>query len=61
VTRSDGASWSRTIYHDSGAGFADLQFVSPTDGWVIHGYPGGAADELLHTTNAGATFTNVRF
>jgi len=28
---------------------------------VIHGYPGAAVDQLLHTINAGATFAPVGF
>jgi hypothetical protein len=61
VTTNDGATWSRSLYHDHGAGFAGLEFVSATDGWIVHGYPGAAVDQLLHTSNAGATFTPVRF
>jgi hypothetical protein len=60
-TADIGRSWTRASYTDHGAGWADLQFVSPTVGWVVHGYPGAAADELMRTANAGVTFTDVRF
>jgi photosystem II stability/assembly factor-like uncharacterized protein len=54
-----GRSMTPTTYHDDSAGFVDLQFVSATTGWVVHGYPGGPIDELMRTTNAGATFVAV--
>jgi len=60
-TTNDGRSWTHTPYTDHGVGWAGLQFVSPTVGWVVHGYPGAAADQLLRTGNAGETFTSVRF
>lgn len=56
-----GRSMTPTTYHDHGAGFIDLQFVSPTAGWVVHGYPGASIDELMQTTDAGATFAPVAF
>ncbi len=39
----------------------DLQFVSPTVAWAVHGYPGASADQLIHSTDTGASFTPVRF
>jgi photosystem II stability/assembly factor-like uncharacterized protein len=60
-TSNDGHSWTRTNYPERGIGFYDLQFTNNADGWVIHGYPGATTDELLHTTNAGATFTRIGF
>jgi hypothetical protein len=56
-----GQHWTRTPVADRGAGFSDLQFVSPTVGWVVHGFPGAASDQLMRTTDAGLTFTPVRF
>jgi hypothetical protein len=56
-----GRTWTRTNYPDHGAGFSDVQFVSATVGWAIHGNPGVPTDQLLRTTNAGATFNPVRF
>jgi photosystem II stability/assembly factor-like uncharacterized protein len=58
-TTDGGHTLTPTTYHDHGAGFVDLQFVGPSDGWVVHGYPGGPADQLLRTTDAGATFAPV--
>jgi photosystem II stability/assembly factor-like uncharacterized protein len=58
-TTDGGRSVTPTRYHDKGAGFTDLQFVSPTAGWVVHGYPGGAVDQLMYTTDTGATFAPV--
>jgi photosystem II stability/assembly factor-like uncharacterized protein len=58
-TTNAGRSFTATDLADHGAGFADLQFVSPTDGWVVHGYPGATVDQLMRTTDAGATFTPV--
>jgi photosystem II stability/assembly factor-like uncharacterized protein len=60
-TTNDGRTWTRAYYHDQNAGWADLQFLGPRIGWVIHGYPGAATDQLMHTTNAGAIFTATRF
>jgi len=60
-TDDGGRSWTRSAYQDHDVGWADLQFSSPTVGWVIHGYPGASIDQLLRTTNAGKTFTPVRF
>jgi photosystem II stability/assembly factor-like uncharacterized protein len=57
---NDGRTWTRVYYHDGLAGWGDPQFVSPEDGWIIHGYP-GTTDQLMRTTNAGATFTAIRF
>jgi photosystem II stability/assembly factor-like uncharacterized protein len=54
-----GRSVTPTIYHDHGAGFIDLQFVSQSAGWVVHGYPGSPVDQLMRTTDAGATFVPV--
>jgi photosystem II stability/assembly factor-like uncharacterized protein len=54
-----GRSMTPTTYHDHSAGFIDLQFVSPTAGWLVHGYPGASVDELMQTTDAGATFAPV--
>ena len=51
-----GRSMTPTRYHDNSAGFTDLQFVSPTVGLMVHGYPGGPVDELMRTTDTGATF-----
>jgi hypothetical protein len=58
-TTNAGRSFKTTRFVDHGAGFADLQFVSPTAGWVVHGYPGAKVDQLMRTTDAGATFTAV--
>jgi len=60
-TTNDGSTWTRTYYHDDLAGWADLEFVSPRTGWSIQGYPGATTDQLMHTTNAGATFTTTPF
>ena len=60
-TTDAGHTWTRTTYADHGAGFADLQFTSPTVGWVVHGSPGAGTDQLLQTTDAGATFAPVAF
>jgi photosystem II stability/assembly factor-like uncharacterized protein len=61
-TTDGGRSWTVTSrYTDSLSGFGDIQFVSPTDDWVIHGAPGDAVDQLMRSTNAGATFTPVSF
>jgi photosystem II stability/assembly factor-like uncharacterized protein len=60
-TVDDGRTWKRTYYQDKNAGWADLQFESASDGWVVHGYPGGSVDQLMRTTNAGTTFTPVNF
>jgi photosystem II stability/assembly factor-like uncharacterized protein len=54
-----GRSVTPTRYHDHGAGFADLQFVSPAAGWVVRGYPGDAVDELMRTSDAGTTWAPV--
>ena len=59
-TNNEGRSWTRVFYHDDNAGWGDPQFVGPRTGWIIHGYP-GATDQLMRTTNAGATFTAIRF
>jgi photosystem II stability/assembly factor-like uncharacterized protein len=59
-TTNDGRTWTRVFYHDDLAGWGDPQFVSPRTGWIIHGYP-GTTDQLMRTTNAGATFTAIRF
>jgi photosystem II stability/assembly factor-like uncharacterized protein len=60
-TTNDGRSWTDTTYTDHGVGWASLEFVSRTVGWVVHGYPGAGIDQLLRTSNAGETFTTVRF
>ena len=60
-TTNDGRSWTRIQYNDHGAGWTGLRFVSSTVGVAMHGYPGGPVDQLERTTNAGATFTPVRF
>lgn len=60
-TVDDGRTWKRTYYKDNTAGWADLQFESAADGWVVHGYPGASVDQLMRTTNAGATFTPATF
>ncbi|MGA2471655.1 MAG: hypothetical protein ABSG64_13315 [Solirubrobacteraceae bacterium] len=60
-TTDDGRTWAPTYYHDAYSGWSDLQFVGPTIGWDIQGYPGAKVDELMRTDDAGATFTPVRF
>jgi photosystem II stability/assembly factor-like uncharacterized protein len=60
-TTNDGRTWKRVYYHDDLAGWADIQFLSPRTGWIIQGYPGAVTDQLMRTTNAGATFTATRF
>jgi photosystem II stability/assembly factor-like uncharacterized protein len=60
-TANDGRSWTRTPYNDRGVGWADLEFVSPTVAWVVHGFPGESADQLMRSTDAGASFKPVRF
>jgi hypothetical protein len=59
-TADSGKSWTGSPYSDH-AGWADLQFSSPTVGWVTHGYPGATVDQLMRTTDAGASFKPVRF
>ena len=59
-TADGGRSWTRSPYSDHGVGWADLQFSSPGVGWVIHGFPGASVDQLMQTTDAGATFKPVR-
>jgi hypothetical protein len=60
-TSDGGTTWARSPYGDHGAGWADLQFSNATDGWVVHGYPGANVDQLMRTTDAGATFKPVPF
>ncbi len=61
-TTNGGRSWTRiTASKDGGAGFGDLQFVSRRDAWVIHGSPGTQVDQLLRSTDAGASFAPIRF
>jgi photosystem II stability/assembly factor-like uncharacterized protein len=61
-TVNGGRSWTTTSYYaNSQIGWADLEFVNSAVGWVIHGYQGCRVDQLLRTTNAGATFKPVRF
>jgi photosystem II stability/assembly factor-like uncharacterized protein len=60
-TINGGSSWTTTDYSESEVGWADLEFVNSTVGSVIHGCPGCGEDQLLRTTNAGATFTPVTF
>lgn len=57
-----GRTWTivRT-YNDGGAAFTDLGFTTSTRGVVVHGRPGGPADELLATTDAGASWQHVSF
>lgn len=57
-----GHTWTivRT-YNDGGASFTDLGFTTSTQGVVVHGRPGGPADELLATTDAGASWQHVSF
>jgi hypothetical protein len=58
-TANDGRTWTTTTFNDRGAGWSPLQFVSPTVGWAIHGAPGAPIDQIMRTTNAGATFRPV--
>jgi photosystem II stability/assembly factor-like uncharacterized protein len=60
-TTNDGRIWKRVYYNDNLAGWGDLQFVSPRTGWIVQGYPGAVTDQLMRTTNAGATFTASHF
>lgn len=60
-TIDGGRSWTSTTYGDRGIGWADLEFVSPTVAWVVHGFPGASNDQLMQTTDAGATFKPVPF
>jgi photosystem II stability/assembly factor-like uncharacterized protein len=60
-TTDAGQDWTQTRYGDSAADYSDLQFPSANVGWVIHGFPGSPSDQLLRTTDAGATFNAVRF
>lgn len=60
-TGDGGRSWTRTVYGKPNVGWADLQFLSPTVAWAVHGYPGASADQLVHSTDAGASFKPVRF
>jgi photosystem II stability/assembly factor-like uncharacterized protein len=60
-TANDGRSWTRTPSNDRGVGWADLQFVSATVAWVVHGFPGAPIDQLMRTTDTGATLNPVRF
>lgn len=60
-TSDGGRSWAHTDYGKPGIGWADLQFASPTVAWTVHGYPGASADQLMHSTDTGASFKPVRF
>jgi len=61
-TTNGGRSWTVTgRYADSLSGFGDIQFVSPTNAWVVHGAPGDPVDQVMHSTNSGGSFTPVTF
>jgi hypothetical protein len=60
-TTDGGRTWTPYPLSNTAVGWADLQFPSPSIGWVIQGYPGARVDRLLRTTNGGATFAPVRF
>ena len=59
-----GKTWTRVAVPDTGGGvsLSSLSYVSPTVGWMVIGGPfGGGESLLLRTTDAGATWYQVRF
>ena len=59
-----GKTWAEVAVPGTGGGVSlgSLSYVSPTVGWmVIGGLFGGGTSHLLRTTDAGATWHQVRF
>ncbi|MGH1364209.1 MAG: YCF48-related protein [Calditrichia bacterium] len=57
ISGDGGASWQPLIAKPSGFSGYDLQFSSPSEGWVIGSGPIGGA--LLQTIDGGATWTGI--
>ena len=59
-----GKTWTRVAVPGTGGGvsLSSLSYVSPTVGWMVIGGPlGGGESLLLRSTDAGATWYQVRF
>ena len=59
-----GKTWTQVAVPGTGGGvsLSSLSYVSPTVGWMVIGGPfGGGTSLLLRTTDAGATWHQVRF
>ena len=59
-----GQAWTTFGIHGTGGGamLSSLQFMSPTAGCLVTGNPGtGSHGQLLRTTDAGRTWSPVRF
>jgi len=58
-----GKTWVQVTVPGTGGGvsLSSLSYVSPTVGWMVIGGPFGGMSQLLRTTDAGATWHQVRF
>lgn len=54
-TTDGGATWKKVYDSNHFYFFSDIEFVSPTDGWVV-----GAQGIIMHTTDGGTTWTEQK-